>query len=109
MLEVLRQELHRVVREGQVSNRDVIVLSPTKRSPVWQKRKIGPFELIDLDTPVRRSDQIRFSTIYSFKGLEADAVFLVDVTSEHHQHHASLLHVGTSRAKHLLTEIAIRP
>ena len=108
MLEVLRQELHRVVREGQVSNRDVVVLSPVKESPAWKKRKIGPFELVDLDTPIRRSDQIRFSTIYSFKGLEADAVFIVDVTPAHRANHASLLHVGTSRAKHLLTEIEIR-
>ena len=110
MIEALRQELHRIVREGSVSNRNLVILSPLKKekSPVWAKRKIGPFELVDLQTTMQRSDQVRFSSIHGFKGLEADAIVLVDLTQTTLRDHARLLHVGSSRAKHLLTEILLQ-
>lgn len=45
-------------------------------------------------------DKYRFSTCRKFKGLEADAVILVDVTSEIFEEENSLIYyVGTSRAR----------
>lgn len=48
------------------------------------------------------TDAIRFSTVASFKGLEADAVFLLDVDDLESQDALASVYVGTSRARVLL-------
>ena len=52
-----------------------------------------------------------FSTIRSFKGLEADAVLMVDVVAPGSLPHSSQadFYVGCSWATHLLATLAIAP
>lgn len=57
----------------------------------------------DLFSPT--PDAIPFSTIHSFKGLEADAVLLVDVEDIDSAWARSLLYVGASRARVLLATL----
>lgn len=52
------------------------------------------------------SGAIKFSTVASFKGLEADAIFLLDVDDLESQHALASVYVGTSRARvHLVVFI----
>ena len=66
--------------------------------------QIGTIPIIE-DLSDWQSDKgILFSTIRSFKGLEADAIVIVDVPQPDSVPHFSVadFYVATSRAKHLL-------
>jgi hypothetical protein len=81
---------------------DIVVLSPLKDGacvrgilllPEWQSR-------ID-EYP--KPNVVRFSTIHAFKGLEAKAVILTDISCASYNGEANILYVGMSRALHCLT------
>src|SRR5439155_1167106 len=62
-----------------------------------------PRQVVDVSKASARDDsRIRFSTIAGFKGLESDAVLLVDINDLASVEELSLLYVGASRAKSLL-------
>jgi hypothetical protein len=81
---------------------DIVVLSPLKNGacvqgilllPEWQSR------IAEYPKP----NVVRFSTIHAFKGLEAKAVILTDISCKSYNGEANLLYVGMSRALHCLT------
>ena len=81
---------------------DIILLSPFGRRSVavtlggserW-KGRLSPYP--------GRSDQIAYSTIHSFKGLESPAVILTDFENLDASGRLDLLYVGMSRALHQL-------
>lgn len=53
------------------------------------------------------NSRINFTTCRKFKGLEADAIILVDVTKETFFEDNKLFYVGASRARFFLTTIAV--
>lgn len=110
VVEAVRKVLHRIVREGGVPTEGIVVLSPLgrERSAVKSGR-VGPFTLVDDDVAKVGPDEVRFSTIHRFKGLEADVVVLCDVAPGETWSGSRLLHVGASRAKHCLVVIAYEP
>jgi hypothetical protein len=103
MVDRVRKCLHRLVAEEKIATDRIVILSPrsAQASPVWRKRRLGNFTLIEF--PHRPGpNEVTFSTLQRFKGLEADVIILCDVAegdptcSSHH------LYVGTSRARHVL-------
>ncbi|HXG89471.1 MAG TPA: AAA family ATPase [Vicinamibacterales bacterium] len=78
---------------GGLKPEQIVVLSPrgTKTSAVWKNRPLGRHRLEEFDRPSRTGAPdkgrvisasnagIRFGTLQSFKGLEADAVILCEV------------------------------
>lgn len=49
-----------------------------------------------------KENAVRFTTVHSFKGLEASAIILTDIDCISGIQHESLLYIGMSRAKHRL-------
>jgi hypothetical protein len=109
MLDGVRRALHRIVVEGRVPHDRVIVLSPfgVKRSLVWEARTFGNLRLVSYPAPPG-PNEVPFSTLQGFKGLEADAVVLCEVRPHHKASSAQHLYVGASRARHVLAVIQER-
>jgi hypothetical protein len=81
---------------------DIVVLSPLRDGacvrgilllPEWQSR------IAEYPKP----HVVRFTTIHAFKGLEAKAVILTDISCKSYNGEANILYVGMSRALHCLT------
>ena len=90
----------------KITTSQIVVLSPSKfnRSCLNGLDKIGGKNLIHDPSEWRNGEGILFSTIRSFKGLEADIVILVDVVEPGSliNFSQSDFYVACSRAKHLL-------
>lgn len=96
---------------GGLKPEQIVVLSPrgTKTSEVWKNRPLGRHRLEEFEKPARGAERgrvistsqgaIRFGTLQSFKGLEADAVILCEVQKAKSPEQ---LYVAASRAKHVL-------
>lgn len=98
------KQLNRVLSEG-VKPQDIVILSPVRfeKSLVRGGLFDVPFPVVDASQhPEGDAREIRFATISSYKGLEADVVLLADVENLEDRHALSNLYVGTSRAKALL-------
>jgi hypothetical protein len=96
-----RRLLHEWIERG-VDPEQIVVLSPRtlERSLVstFDQSRL-PRRILDIDDPGRG---IRFSTIAGFKGLESDAVLLVDIDELSSAERVAQLYTGASRAKSLL-------
>ena len=105
--EAVRKLLHQLVAVEHIATDQIVVLSTraTKKSALARKRRLGNFELVDLDS---RSGvtQVGFTTLQRFKGLESDVVILIDVEPGETTSSSQHLYVGTSRARHLLFVVA---
>lgn len=97
-----------VNREGIVASQ-LAILSPFQKrnSVLAQSDKIGPLALTEDLEEWRVGKGILFSTIRSFKGLEADIVIMVDVVDPDSitVFTKADFYVASSRAKHLLNII----
>lgn len=95
----LGRVLHRIIREGQLSSRDVVVLVPrgVERSAVFGR--CGAF---NLTLVAKGRDDVQLSTIHRFKGLDAKAVVICEVSPREDEHFQQLLSVACSRARSLL-------
>lgn len=96
----------------KISCSQVVILSPNrfKNSCLNGLNKIGEQKLTFDTSEWRHGEGILFSTIRSFKGLEADIVILVDVVEPGSVEHFgnSDLYVACSRAKHILKIVSDR-
>ncbi|EAQ96902.1 nuclease-related domain-containing DEAD/DEAH box helicase [Congregibacter litoralis] len=97
------------IKDGKLEPRQVAILSPnTKaRSSLKSLTSIMGILVTDDLTQWKENNGVLFSTVKGFKGLEADAVILIDVPQETQGSHftASDYYVACSRAKHLLVVI----
>ena len=104
LVRTLQKTIGRLISDG-VSVDDVMILSPRRleNSALADVDQICDMPLFDcsrsLDPPQKC---IRFSTIYSFKGLESQVVIMVDIEEVDDDKSQSLLYVGMSRARSLL-------
>ncbi|MCK6439694.1 MAG: NERD domain-containing protein/DEAD/DEAH box helicase [Planctomycetes bacterium] len=92
------------LKTDQLAPSQIAILSPHVRakSSFADIKSIGDAPLTDdLDT-WKRNDGVLFSTIAAFKGLEADAVVVVDLFRWSHALERANLYVACSRAKHKL-------
>ena len=94
------------VKQGKLKLSQIAILSPNKkeRSSIKNLHGIDITENIDA---WREQSGVLFSTVKSFKGLEADAVIIVDVPLKEDStfFKQSDYYVACSRAKHLLVVI----
>lgn len=96
------EEVIRECVEGGVKTRDMVILCPRKRehSSLSEVDALGRYRVVEEEPKGDR--EIRFATLQSFKGLEADVVLLVDVDLDHKSCSPESLYVGFSRACHRL-------
>ena len=101
MVDKVRKQLHRLVRDEQVDASRITVLSTHKtgRSHLAHRRRLGNFELVD--RPAEPMD-ILFTSLHKFKGLESDVVILVDVDGKSKSCSERHLYVAATRARTLL-------
>lgn len=93
----LRKILRLLIREGGVSSKDIIILTPKKKySVLGSKEKLGPYSLLPLESD--NPAAIRYSTIQSFRGMERQVVILTEIDSSVNDLR-SLFYLGCSRAK----------
>lgn len=92
-------------REAGMSTQSIVILSPRRfdNSVASLRLNLGA-PVRDLSNAPTDTDAsyFAFSTIHSFKGLEADAVVLVDVEDLDSDAARALMYVGASRARTLL-------
>ncbi|NBG87679.1 nuclease-related domain-containing DEAD/DEAH box helicase [Isachenkonia alkalipeptolytica] len=101
----LTQHLASFIRKaikGSIKPEEIALLTVETEdtSMLGQVEKIAGYEV----TNTKEIGKILFTTVRKFKGLEAKAVFVVDVSLKKllDQEKRRLLYVGASRAKHLL-------
>lgn len=87
------------LRTAGVRPADVIVLGPRRRehSIIAGVTAVGAWRLKDMSSA--GSDELSYSTIHSFKGLERPVVIVVDAGSGNSEETDSLLYVAMSRAR----------
>lgn len=102
--------VHEWVNQGKLKPSQVAVLSPFKlnNSSLTDCYKLRGIELTDDVSRWKAGKGILFSTVKGFKGLEADAILLIDVPpiDEASLFKRSDYYVACSRAKHLLVVIS---
>ncbi len=107
-LSLVEQELGRLVSK-RVSPGRVVILSPNRleKSSLSGLKQIGQWPLFDLikgreEGLAKPPDAVAFSTIRSFKGLEADIVFFIGIRAGTRACTINDIYVGSSRASFLL-------
>ncbi len=100
LVDELRRALHEIFVEEELAPSSGVILARHKKenSPLADTNQLGNFSIVDDITSDDHS--IQFSTIHSFKGLEADVVFLM--VPEWDEEHAQAFYTGATRPKHLL-------
>ncbi len=105
----VRQIVERWVGTGKLKAGQIAVLSPfdKQKSCLNEHTMLGRIPICTNPSEWRANKGILFSTIRSFKGLEADAIIVIDVPNPETDKYFSVadLYVGCSRAKHLLSVI----
>jgi len=99
------------IRRGSLKPSQVAILCPNRweRSSLKDAAALARIPLTDDLNRWERGDGVLFSTIRGFKGLEADAVAMLDIPRPDSVPYFSKadFYVGASRAKHLLSILAM--
>ncbi|MEP2688867.1 ATP-binding domain-containing protein [Maribacter dokdonensis] len=98
-------EIKSLTREQGISTDQILILLNSSKtdSCLGDTVKAGKLEIKALDNKGRfQSDAISYTTINTFKGLEADIVFIVDADKIHLAQKHEKLYTEASRAKHKL-------
>ncbi|QQS40270.1 MAG: NERD domain-containing protein [Acidobacteriota bacterium] len=96
-------------RKGGLLANQIAILSPYRHDnshySFFGVDRLDAFPLVDSADELQARNGVLFSTIKGFKGLEADAVILVDVPNPATDSYFTNndLYVGASRAKHFLS------
>lgn len=94
------------IRKGSLKPSRIAMLSfyDKLKTCMAQENGIGDIPIVSDQQKWRDDKGVLFSTIRAFKGLEADAIVLVDIPDFNVENYFSKadLYVGCSRAKHLL-------
>lgn len=103
MIDAVRKTLHHLLNEARLKPEQVVVLTTrsVNKSPLKTQKTIGNYTLVDSPQELK-ANEIWFTSLQRFKGLEADAVILCDVQDDVKNCTPLHMYVGTSRAKHIL-------
>jgi len=98
-LDSVAKEVARLLAEG-VGVDDIVVLSPFRlANSCLAGGTVGDLRVVEWSDGPPPVDAIRFATIGAFKGLEADAILVVDVGDLESDVARQQLYVGLSRAR----------
>lgn len=95
--------LHLVEKEGISPDRIVLMFNSLKKdSCIGSTRKLGKYPIEAVDRHGRMNPKaVNYTTINTFKGLEADVVFIIDTDKVENPDY-KVLYTQASRAKYLL-------
>ncbi|MCH6198616.1 AAA family ATPase [Aquiflexum sp. LQ15W] len=101
--------LHLVEQEGISPDRIVLMFNSLKKdSCIGSTRKLGKYPIEAVDRHGRMNPKaVNYTTINTFKGLEADVVFIIDTDKVENPDY-KVLYTQASRAKYLLC-VFIKP
>lgn len=104
--QLLANLLHQLIDRERVHPSDVVILTPRSepRSLLTQWGSAGNWRFTTTWPP--EPGQVRYQSIYHFKGLEAPVVILAEFRPAAEQDADTLLYVGCSRARHHLVILA---
>lgn len=98
-LDSVAKEVARLLAEG-VGTGNIVVLSPFRlANSCLAAGTVGEMRVVEWSDEPPPVDAIRFATIGAFKGLEADAILVVDVGDLESDAARQQLYVGLSRAR----------
>jgi superfamily I DNA/RNA helicase len=102
MLDALRRILHELVVEEEVSVEDIVILTPVteSKSALTRHSRLGRFT-VTTDWDVG-PNEVFYTTIHSFKGLESPIVILTELEQTLHHNLNELMYIACSRARHHL-------
>jgi hypothetical protein len=108
----LQLEIKELAGQG-LANSQITILSALKFrdslvAQLPQKIRTAISELDEYGIRNFPPDAISFSTIPNFKGLENDAVIIIDLPAESDQSYAALSYVGMSRARAILIVLEVQ-
>jgi ATP:corrinoid adenosyltransferase len=108
LVDAVRRQLHVWVTEKKLSSQSILLLSSRARGacPVWRRRKLGNLTLVEYPQPPA-ANEVRYSTVHRFKGLEADAVIFCDFSASEVGRRSPIRYVAESRAKHVLASVSL--
>ena len=97
--------LHRLIKEEEIDPADIVILTPYsfERSALPKLTRLGNYRLTtnwDIEY-----NEVYYTTIHSFKGLESPVVILVEISETNTYIADELLYVGCSRAQNHLVII----
>jgi hypothetical protein len=101
----IRRLLLRLESEGYARH-DVILLSPLRNGAAYRLGAREGKSATMLPFPSGRLDCVQYTTIHSFKGLEAGVVVLTDINDVSSSDASDLFYVGISRSVHRLAVCA---
>jgi hypothetical protein len=105
-VKICEQIIGEWIHKGKLKPSQIAIQSPRSRekSPLANIEKLNGLPLVESVDKWNAGEGILFMTIRSFKGLEADAVIVIDVLPTDTLPHftSADLYVACSRAKHLL-------
>ena len=105
----LLDEIKSLTNENSIDPDQILVLlnSPKSDSCLNETKKVGTFPIKSLDNKGRlQRDAINYTTINTFKGLEADIVFVVDTQLISEENKLEKLYTEASRARFKLYILA---
>ncbi|WP_282018186.1 NERD domain-containing protein [Salegentibacter mishustinae] len=104
-IEFLENEISNLLKKEKVAVDQILILLNSKKaeSSLSDSKKIAGYSLKALDNKARfQSDSINYTTINTFKGLEADIIFVVDSNLIDENKKPEKLYTQASRARHKL-------
>ena len=86
-----------------MKSRNIVILSPYnfQKSIFYPEGRLNGYQVVEYSDQNPKENEIRYESIFSFKGLDEDVVILCDI-SNNKICSRNAIYVGTSRAKHLL-------
>jgi len=99
------------IKKGGLRSDQIVIQSPFREPTLFSSNKIAGFTIVRDIQKWKDGHGILYTTIRNFKGLEADAVIMVDLPEPNESSVFSLndFYVGASRAKHFLAVLARSP
>lgn len=102
LIEIVKKFIMNVIVEGNLKPEEIVILTATSQEKTWLNTD-NVFEGYKISSTPSK-DSILFTSIRKFKGLEAKAILIIDVSIRGliKPENKRLLYVGSSRAKYFL-------
>ena len=99
ILNIIRE----IKKDKRLKSRNIVILSPYnfQKSIFYPEGRLNGYQVVEYSDQNPKENEIRYESIFSFKGLDEDVVILCDI-SNNKICSRNAIYVGTSRAKHLL-------